>query len=147
PAVLPDLRRALAAVRALGRETALVVNDHWRSALALGAQALHLGQEDWLSLPPAGRAAIGAAQGRGLQLGLSPHSLWELCRARGANADLIACGPVWPTLTKAMPWHAQGLDNLAWWVRLAGRPVVAIGGVLDSTQCADAAATGAAAVC
>ena len=145
PTLQPHIAEALQATRAHG--ATLVVNDHWRSALALGAPAIHLGQEDWCALTPAERARIAAAQREGLQLGLSSHSLWELCRARGAGADLIACGPVWPTLTKAMPWRAQGLDNLAWWVRMAGRPVAAIGGILGHEQLAAAAASGAACGC
>lgn len=145
PAMEPQIVAALQATRAHG--ATLVVNDHWRTALALGAPAIHLGQEDWLELTADERAQIAAAQARGLQLGLSSHSLWELCRARGAGADLIACGPVWPTLTKAMPWHPQGLDNLAWWVRMAGRPVIAIGGILTQDQLTQAATTGAATAC
>lgn len=145
PALVPELREALRAAQAHG--ATLVVNDHWRSALAIGAPALHLGQEDWLSLDETERAAIAAAQALGLQLGLSSHSLWELCRARGAAPAMVACGPVWPTLTKAMPWVPQGLDNLAWWVRMAGLPVVAIGGILAPEQLAQVAATGAATAC
>jgi hydroxymethylpyrimidine kinase/phosphomethylpyrimidine kinase/thiamine-phosphate diphosphorylase len=144
-AVAPAIAAALGATQAHG--ATLVVNDHWRSALALGAPAIHLGQEDWLELTADDRAQIAAAQARGLQLGLSSHSLWELCRARGARADAVACGPVWPTLTKAMPWRAQGLHNLAWWVRVAGMPVIAIGGILAPEQLAQAAATGAATGC
>lgn len=145
PAMTPQVAAALQSTRAHG--ATLVVNDHWRTALALGAPAIHLGQEDWLELTAADRAQIADAQTRGLQLGLSSHSLWELCRARGAGADLIACGPVWPTLTKAMPWRAQGLHNLAWWVHMAGRPVIAIGGILTHGQLTEAARTGAATAC
>jgi thiamine-phosphate diphosphorylase len=145
PAMAAPIAAALQATRANG--ATLVVNDHWRTALALGAPAIHLGQEDWLELAADDRARIAAAQASGLQLGLSSHSLWELCRARGAGADLIACGPVWPTLTKAMPWRPQGLDNLGWWVRMAGRPVIAIGGILTQDQLTQAAATGAATGC
>ncbi len=145
PAMAPQIAAALQATRTHG--ATLVVNDHWRTALELGAPAIHLGQEDWIELDADDRAQIAAAQTQGLQLGLSSHSLWELCRARGAGADLIACGPVWPTLTKAMPWHPQGLDNLAWWVRMAGRPVIAIGGILAHAQLAEAARTGAATAC
>jgi hydroxymethylpyrimidine kinase/phosphomethylpyrimidine kinase/thiamine-phosphate diphosphorylase len=145
PTVAPAIAAALGATQAHG--ATLVVNDHWRTALALGAPAIHLGQEDWLELTADDRAHIAAAQARGLQLGMSSHSLWELCRARGARADLVACGPVWPTLTKAMPWRAQGLHNLAWWVRMAGMPVIAIGGILETAQLAQAAATGAATGC
>lgn len=145
PAMAAAITEALQATRTHG--AALVVNDHWRTALALNAPAIHLGQEDWLELTASDRAQIAAAQTRGLQLGLSSHSLWELCRARGAGAALIACGPVWPTLTKAMPWHPQGLDNLAWWVHMAGRPVIAIGGILAHDQLTQAATTGAATGC
>jgi hydroxymethylpyrimidine kinase/phosphomethylpyrimidine kinase/thiamine-phosphate diphosphorylase len=54
---------------------------------------------------------------------------------------------VWPTLTKAMPWKPQGLDNLRWWSRMAGHPVVAIGGILATEQAELAAACGADGVC
>ncbi len=122
----------------------LVVNDHWRLAAELGASAVHLGQEDLLALGDAGRAELAAS---GLQLGISSHSLWELARARSVNPWYVACGPVWPTLTKAMPWQPQGLTNLAWWVHMAGVPVVAIGGILQAEQAAQAAQSGAAGVC
>lgn len=75
------------------------------------------------------------------------HSLWELCRARTLNPRYIACGPMWPTLTKDMPWHAQGLDNLSWGCRMAGYPVVAIGGILGVEQVFDAARAGADGIC
>ncbi|MBL0917419.1 MAG: thiamine phosphate synthase [Hydrogenophaga sp.] len=145
PAVEPAIAAALSATQTHG--ATLVVNDHWRTALMLGAPAIHLGQEDWLELAPTERTTLATAQAHGLRLGISSHSLWELCRARGARADLVACGPVWPTLTKAMPWRAQGLDNLSWWVRMAGMPVIAIGGILAHGQLAQAAATGAATGC
>ena len=136
---------ALAACRAAG--ATLVVNDHWRLAAELGEPshlAVHLGQEDLLALGDAGRAQLAAS---GLKLGISSHSLWELCRARALAPWYAACGPVWPTLTKAMPWVPQGLDNLAWWVRMAGMPVVAIGGILEPAQLELAARSGASGVC
>lgn len=142
-----QLAQALASCRQ-ARAT-LVVNDHWRPAAELAAGdarhiAIHLGQEDLLALGAAGRAALAAT---GLRLGVSSHSLWELARARSLAPWYIACGPVWPTLTKAMPWRPQGLANLAWWVHMAGAPVVAIGGVLEHAQAEQAARSGAAGVC
>lgn len=125
----------------------LVVNDHWQSALAAGAQALHLGQEDLLSLTAEQHAQLAQARARGVQLGLSSHSLWELCRAAAMQPDLIACGPVWPTTTKDMPWVPQGLDNLAWWSHMAPAPVVGIGGILDPAQLQAVASAGAAGGC
>jgi thiamine-phosphate diphosphorylase len=141
-ALRASIAQALDACRAAG--ATLVVNDHWRLAAELGAPAAHLGQEDLLALGDAGRGALAAS---GLRLGISSHSLWELCRARTLAPWYVACGPVWPTLTKAMPWRPQGLDNLAWWVRMAGAPVVAIGGILDHAQAEQAAQSGAAGVC
>jgi hydroxymethylpyrimidine kinase/phosphomethylpyrimidine kinase/thiamine-phosphate diphosphorylase len=145
-----DPARIAAEVRAALANTdgaRVVINDHWRLALDLGARELHLGQEDLLALSPADHARLAQARAQGVRLGLSSHSLWELCRARGLAPDLIACGPVWPTTTKDMPWRPQGLDNLAWWARMAGAPVVGIGGVLAPEQLRAVAASGAAGGC
>jgi thiamine-phosphate diphosphorylase len=122
----------------------LFINDHWQLAAELGAPGVHLGQEDLLGLGEAGRAALCAT---GMALGISSHSLWELCRARALGPRYIACGPVWPTLTKDMPWVPQGVDNLAWWCRMAQTPVVAIGGILGPSEVRAAAAAGASGVC
>lgn len=122
----------------------LFINDHWTLALALGTTGLHLGQEDVLALSDAQRTALCHSQ---VALGISSHSLWELARARSLAPAYIACGPVWPTLTKVMPWRPQGLDNLAWWCTMAGAPVVAIGGILSAEQITQAARCGASGVC
>jgi hydroxymethylpyrimidine kinase / phosphomethylpyrimidine kinase / thiamine-phosphate diphosphorylase len=125
----------------------LVVNDHWRAAIEAGAKALHLGQEDLLALSAQDRAELQAAREAGVQLGISSHSLWELCRATAMAPDLIACGPVWPTTTKDMPWLPQDLDNLAWWAHMAPAPVVGIGGILEPAQLQAVAQAGAAGGC
>ena len=137
-----EVQRSVAACEAAGAE--LFINDHWQLAGELGARGVHLGQEDLVALGDAGRSAV---QATGMALGISSHSLWELCRARAMAPRYIACGPVWPTLTKAMPWIAQGPDNLAWWCRMAPAPVVAIGGVLGPKEVYIAARCGADGVC
>jgi hydroxymethylpyrimidine kinase/phosphomethylpyrimidine kinase/thiamine-phosphate diphosphorylase len=136
------IARSIDACRAAGAE--LFINDHWQLARDLGASGVHLGQEDLLALGEAGRAELCAS---GLALGISSHSLWELCRARALSPRYIACGPVWPTLTKDMPWRPQGLHNLAWWRVMAQRPVVAIGGILNPEQVHAAASCGVDGVC
>ena len=142
-AALSDtIRDSLAA--ADGHGALLFINDHWRLAAEMGARAVHLGQEDLLALDEPGHAELRAS---GLVLGVSSHAVWELCRARSLAPTYIACGPVWPTTTKDMPWRPQGLDNLAWWCRAAGAPVVAIGGILTPEQVRQAAAAGASGVC
>ena len=137
-----QVRRSMAACERAGAE--LYVNDHWRLAGELGACGAHLGQEDLAGLGEDDRGRL--REGR-VALGVSSHSLWELCRARSLAPRYIACGPVWPTLTKAMPWIAQGMDNLAWWCRMAQVPVVAIGGILGPQEVRQAARCGADGVC
>jgi thiamine-phosphate diphosphorylase len=136
------VQQAIADSNAAGAE--LFVNDHWQLAHELGARGVHLGQEDLLALGAGGRAQLRAS---GMALGVSSHSLWELARARTLAPRYIACGPVWPTLTKDMPWLPQGLDNLAWWCRAAGAPVTAIGGILGPAEVEAAARSGADGVC
>jgi len=139
------LQAEIAAARRAG--ATLVLNDHWREALAAGRDFVHLGQEDLLALDATARAELAQARARGLRLGISSHSLWELARAAAWAPDYIACGPVWPTSTKAMPWRPQGLGNLAWWAAMAPAPVVGIGGVLTPEQLVQVAACGATAGC
>ena len=136
------IRNSIAAAE--GHGALLFINDHWRVAAELGARAVHLGQEDLLALDGRGHAELRAS---GLGLGISSHAVWELCRARSLAPQYIACGPVWPTTTKDMPWRPQGLDNLGWWCRVAGAPVVAIGGILTPEQVRQTAAAGASGVC
>ena len=137
-----EVAQAVADCRAAGAE--LFVNDHWRLARELNAGGVHLGQEDLLALGDDGRSELLAS---GLALGISSHSLWELARARTLSPRYVACGPVWPTLTKEMPWLPQGLDNLAWWCRAAGVPVTAIGGILQPEEVQAAASAGPDGVC
>ncbi len=136
------VRESIAAAQ--GHGALLFINDHWRLAAELGARAAHLGQEDLLALDDRGHDELRAS---GLGLGISSHAVWELCRARSLAPSYIACGPVWPTTTKDMPWRPQGLGNLAWWCRVAQAPVVAIGGILGVDQVRQTAAAGASGVC
>jgi thiamine-phosphate pyrophosphorylase len=122
----PELRAEIRASRDLCRDAGarLVVNDHWRLAIDEGCDFVHLGQED---LDTADLPAIRRA---GLALGVSTHDEAELDRALATRPDYVALGPVYPTVLKAMKWHAQGLDRVAAWKRRIGDlPLVAIGGL------------------
>lgn len=102
----------------------LIINDHWRQAIAEGASYIHLGQED---LAAANLDAIRAA---GLKLGLSTHDDDELNIAMAAKPDYIALGPIYETKLKAMAWAPQGLHRVAEWKSRVGNvPLVAIGGI------------------
>lgn len=143
--LIDSIRRCQTAAEAAG--VSLFINDHWQAALAAGARALHLGQEDLLTLTAADRLRLQQARADGVRLGLSSHSLWELCRSAALAPDYIACGPIWPTTTKDMPWNPQGLDNLAWWVHMSPAPVVGIGGILSPDQLRAVAVAGAGGGC
>ncbi|PSK82548.1 thiamine-phosphate diphosphorylase [Limimaricola soesokkakensis] len=115
----------------------LVVNDHWRAAIDLGCDWLHLGQEDL------DHADLPAIRRAGLRLGISTHDRAELERALSLDPDYVALGPVWPTILKKMKWERQGVERLTEWKRLVGDiPLVAIGG-LSVARAAEAFAAGA----
>lgn len=114
----------------------LIVNDYWREAIELGADYIHLGQED---LAAADLEAIRAAR---LRLGISTHSLEELEIALAANPDYVALGPVYETKLKKMKWAPQGLERVAEWKSLIPCPLVAIAGITVE-RAADVLAAGA----
>ncbi len=120
------LRREVGAAREIcaAAGAVLVLNDHWRLAIAERIDFVHLGQED---LDQADREAIRSA---GIRLGVSTHSEAELARALEVQPDYVALGPVYPTILKQMPWAPQGLPRLfEWKARLGAIPLVAIGGI------------------
>ena len=65
----------------------LVVNDYWREAIDLGANFVHLGQQD---LAAANLRAIRAAN---IKIGVSTHSLEELEVALEAEATMLRSAP------------------------------------------------------
>jgi len=102
----------------------LIVNDYWREALSLGADYIHLGQEDLAD------ADLPTIKAKGIRLGISTHSEEELDTALAASPDYVALGPIYETRLKAMRWAPQGLDRLTQWKRrIGGLPLVAIGGL------------------
>jgi thiamine-phosphate pyrophosphorylase len=115
----------------------LIVNDYWRQALELGADFIHLGQED---LAAADLAAIRAKSAR---LGISTHSEEELAIALAAAPTYVALGPIFETKLKVMKWAPQGLQRVRQWKeRIRPLPLVAIGGITPQ-RAADVLAAGA----
>lgn len=129
-------RRLRARARAAG--VPFVVNDHADVACLVGADGLHLGQDD-LPVPEA-RRLVGDRP-----IGVSTHDLGQIDAAVAAGADLVGFGPVFPTTSKARPDPVVGLEGLAEACRRAPVPVVAIGG-LDLERAREAARAGAALV-
>ena len=71
----------------------LIVNDRIDVALAVGADGVHLGQDD---LPIAAARRLAPR----LLIGASTHSREEALQAEQEGADYINIGPIFPTKTK-----------------------------------------------
>jgi thiamine-phosphate pyrophosphorylase len=128
------------AIRAATRRAGVLfcVNDRVDLALACGADAVHLGQED---VPPARIPREWRAR---IAVGRSTHTPEQVALACDEVVDYVAFGPVFETGTKQQVWSARGLAALADAVaRAAPRPVVAIGGI-DASRVAALRAAGAA---
>ena len=141
-----DLLRVGARARELtaARGALLVMNDDLEAALAVGADAVHLGQDD--TPLAAARAAI-ARRGAALRIGISTHTLDQVRAAVAGGADYLGFGPVYGTTTKVNPDPTVGPALLAEAVRAAAPvPVVAIGGITPA-RAAEVAAAGAWAAC
>src|SRR3569623_3107260 len=116
----------------------LCVNDRLDVALAVGAQAVHLGQED---LPLDAARAVAAGR---LLIGISTHNPAPAAAAMAGGADYIGLGPIFPTTTTAHPAPVVGLEILRQVASTAPIPVVAIGG-LTIARASAVPATGASA--
>ncbi|HYR96964.1 MAG TPA: thiamine phosphate synthase [Candidatus Binatus sp.] len=104
-----------------------LVNDRPDIARAVGADGVHLGQDD-LSIEAA-RRVLGAAAA----VGVSTHDLDEARAAEDAGADYIGVGPIYATGSKTSALPPRGLELIRA-VRAAVRcPIVAIGGITPAT--------------
>lgn len=102
-----------------------IVNDHIDIALLVGADGVHIGQED---LPvPEVRRLVGPE----MCIGLSTHSPDEARAAVAAGADYIGVGPIFATQTKEDVVDPVGFAYLDWVAANIHLPFVAIGGIKE----------------
>jgi len=133
-----ELALVCRAVRGAVRGVPFIVNDRVDVALLIGADGVHLGQDD-LSFADARRIAPG------LIIGVSTHNLAQALAAAAERPDYLGFGPVYATGTKTHPDPVQGVAALAEVARsVAPIPVVAIGGI-TTARAPELAAAGAAA--
>lgn len=105
------------------REVAFLVNDSIGLAKRLGADGVHLGQED--GDPREARQVLGPEA----QIGVTCHDSRHLAMEAGeAGADYVAFGAFYPTTTKEVR-HRPEPVILSWWTSLFELPCVAIGGI------------------
>ncbi|WP_137896975.1 thiamine phosphate synthase [Sphingomonas sp. 2SG] len=104
-------------------EVAFIVNDSIALAKRLGADGVHLGQED--GDPREARDALGPE----VQIGVTCHDSRHLAMEAGeGGADYVAFGAFYPTTTKAVEHHPEP-SILSWWASMFELPSVAIGGI------------------
>ena len=100
-----------------------IINDRCDVALAVGADGVHLGQED---LPVAeARALMGPQR----IIGLSTHTLAQALEAEAQGADYLGFGPIFLTRMKSNPDPVVGIEQLREVRSRVGLPIVAIGGI------------------
>lgn len=115
------------ALRAMTRQTdaLFIINDHIDLALAVGADGVHIGQDD---LP---LSKVRELVGPDLLVGVSTHSPAQAQAAVKGGADYIGVGPLFATRTKIDVCDPVGLDYLDYVVKNLEIPFVAIGGIKE----------------
>ena len=108
-------------------DVALIINDRLDVAMAIDADAVHLGQQD-MPLETA-RKLVGSS----MQIGISVESVDDALSAAAGGADYLGVSPVFDTPTKTDTAPALGLKGLAAIRRAVSLPLVAIGGLHAGT--------------
>ncbi len=114
----------------------LIINDRVDLALAVGADGVHVGQDD---LPADAVREIFDGI-----IGVSVHTVDEARRAE-RYADYLGVGPVFPTKTKKDAKRPIGVEGLRRIVKAVKIPVVAIGAI-NRDNVVDVLKTGVAGV-
>lgn len=106
----------------------LIINDRPDMAAAVGADGVHLGQDD---LPVAAARELLGPQAI---IGLSTHNLSQAKAGIRLSIDYLAVGPIFSTLTKDDTAPELGLEGLREVRNTLGEfPLVAIGGITAKT--------------
>ena len=120
----------------VAHEVAFVVNDRPDLAAEIGADGVHIGQDD--GDYASARHAVGADRIVGVTCHNSRHPAMV---AAEAGTDYVAFGAFFPTAT-TQPKSTASLDILEWWSQLMEVPCVAIGGI-TAENCAPLVRAGA----
>jgi len=103
-----------------------IVNDDINLAIEVGADGIHIGQEDGYI------SAVRDKVGPDMLIGVSTHNVAEAIAAADAGADYIGLGPVYETQSKTDTQPVIGLETIREVASLLpGLPIVAIGGISE----------------
>lgn len=105
--------------------TLLTINDRTDIALLIGADGVHLGQDDL----PSVREFRKLFPSEVLHLGISTHNPYEVRRALLLRPDYLGVGPIFSTSTKNTGVEPRGVTALEETQTLTSLPLVAIGGI------------------
>lgn len=106
------------------RNVKIIINDRVDIALAVGADGVHLGQND---LPPDQARKI---LGEKAIIGFSTHNIEQALEAVRLPINYLAIGPIFATNTKENPDTIVGIEGLSKVREAIGDfPLVAIGGI------------------
>ena len=119
-----------------GTDTLFIVNDDPEIASEVGADGVHVGQDD---MPP---SEIRARYPDLRIIGLSTHNINQTRASTSQPIDYIGVGPVYATPTKDIPDPTLGLATTGEMIAAAAHPAVAIGG-LDLERLPSVIAAGA----
>ncbi len=119
--VLLETARKLRRITA-EHQTLFIINDYIDIALIVGADGVHLGQDD-ISIADARKMTPP-----GFIIGCSTHSLEQAVEAEKMGADYIGSGPVFATPTKE-DYPPIGIDTVKKVLQEVKIPVVTIGGL------------------
>lgn len=122
------------------KDALFIINDRVDIALAVGADGVHIGQED---LPVSITRRI---IGKDRIIGVTVHSVEQAIEAEKDGADYIAVSPIFYTSTKPDALSPVGINVLKKVKESVCVPVVAIGGItLENAK--DVVKAGADAIC
>jgi thiamine-phosphate pyrophosphorylase len=104
------------------RAVPLIINDHPEIARLVGAEGVHVGQDD------AAIKEVREIAGGDCMVGKSTHSVDQAIRAFFEGADYIGFGPIFPTPTKP-DYSAIGLKEIHRVHEAVRIPIFCIGGI------------------
>ena len=124
----PFTREVFAQAQRVGRilqdaGVTYVINDRADVAKMLGADGVHVGQDDLF--PDRVRSIVGSSA----IIGFSTHNEGQLSAGDQEPVNYLAIGPVFGTSSKENPDPTLGPRELAALRRLTSKPLVAIGGI------------------
>ncbi len=128
------------ALRKICRGVLFIINDRLDIALAVGADGVHIGQDD---MPyEAARKMLG----KNKVIGVTVHDVADAVRAEKMGADYVGVSPVFATSTKTDAGKPSGVNLIKEIKKNILIPVVAIGGI-NLSNAGDVISAGADALC